>query len=492
MAQAQAPSSPNQDTGPNIAEGKPSATLRRSHRARRPPAEFGTDDLARHNATSTSKASPQPAASSRRNPKRKAAPEVFDVPNNLLEASLGPWQENEQDEWPSWTEIESEPAFFNGILDQLGVKDAKIEEVLSVDEDSLAQLPDPTYGLVFLYEYVEEGSSEAAESGQTVWFANQTTNNACATVALFNIIMNAEGLALGEKLDQFKQESMELAPPLRGNLLSNSHWIRVAHNSFTRRLDLLNAALSLQNEVDDKNKKRAKTSSRRKKTKPTTDTAYHFIAFVPAGGDVWQLDGLEWNPHHIGKVGQGQHWTAIVQPVIKARMMQYETDQLSFSLLALCRDQLASIRRDLAINICCLQELDDIWASKLEWNDSKSGGFSLTSSSSSDKLQEYRLDAEDVLAISHQADEFKEFKRIVGDPSVDATRALEMRQKLYNDQMGIRSDYVARMRSNDEETAKIPRRKLDHTPAIHEWVQKLADHGVLEKLHQDAQLQNPI
>lgn len=46
--------------------------------------------------------------------------------------------------------------------------------------------------------------------------------------------MNAEGLALGEKLRKFKQESMELSPPLRGNLITNSAWIRTAHNSFAR------------------------------------------------------------------------------------------------------------------------------------------------------------------------------------------------------------------------------------------------------------------
>lgn len=46
--------------------------------------------------------------------------------------------------------------------------------------------------------------------------------------------MNAEGLALGEKLRKFKQESMGLSPPLRGNLITNSAWIRTAHNSFAR------------------------------------------------------------------------------------------------------------------------------------------------------------------------------------------------------------------------------------------------------------------
>jgi ubiquitin carboxyl-terminal hydrolase L5 len=62
----------------------------------------------------------------------------------------------------------------------------------------------------------------------------QTTNNACATIALLNIIMNAENLSLGEKLREFKQESTGLSPPLRGNMITNSTWIRTAHNSFAR------------------------------------------------------------------------------------------------------------------------------------------------------------------------------------------------------------------------------------------------------------------
>jgi ubiquitin carboxyl-terminal hydrolase L5 len=51
---------------------------------------------------------------------------------------------------------------------------------------------------------------------------------------LLNIIMNAEGLSLGEKLRQFKQESKDLPAPLRGHMINNSTWIRTAHNSFAR------------------------------------------------------------------------------------------------------------------------------------------------------------------------------------------------------------------------------------------------------------------
>jgi ubiquitin carboxyl-terminal hydrolase L5 len=80
------------------------------------------------------------------------------VPDNLLEASLAPWKENELAEWGGWTELESDPvslnsllgarcvlivrqAFFTLVLGLLGVKGARIVEALSVDEDSLAALP---------------------------------------------------------------------------------------------------------------------------------------------------------------------------------------------------------------------------------------------------------------------------------------------------------------------------------------------------------------
>jgi ubiquitin carboxyl-terminal hydrolase L5 len=78
--------------------------------------------------------------------------------------------------------------------------------------------------------------------------------------------------------------------------------------TFRSRLDLLNAALALQNEADNK-EKRAR-SAKQKKRKPKRDkaksdknssSAYHFIAFVPVGQRVWQLDGLTSTPVCIGK-----------------------------------------------------------------------------------------------------------------------------------------------------------------------------------------------
>jgi len=85
----------------------PAPGPRRSGRARKQTGLFGAQDVAKE-ATPAKTSLTQPAQT-RRNPKRKAAPGVFDVPDDLLEASLGPWDENEKADWPSWTDVESDP-----------------------------------------------------------------------------------------------------------------------------------------------------------------------------------------------------------------------------------------------------------------------------------------------------------------------------------------------------------------------------------------------
>jgi len=83
--------------------------LRRSGRVRKPVAGYGLEQSVSPRSTPGPVAPPVASASARRNPKRKAAPEVFDIPEKLLESSVGPWKEEEQAEWASWTEVESDP-----------------------------------------------------------------------------------------------------------------------------------------------------------------------------------------------------------------------------------------------------------------------------------------------------------------------------------------------------------------------------------------------
>jgi ubiquitin carboxyl-terminal hydrolase L5 len=75
-------------------------------------------------------------------------------------------------------------------------------------------------------------------------------------------------------------------------------------------MDHLSADLCLENETSD-----AKTSTSKRRTvgkkgkkapprkkKSNTEYGYHFIAYVPAGGYVWELDGLQYKPRRLGKL----------------------------------------------------------------------------------------------------------------------------------------------------------------------------------------------
>ncbi|KAH8887071.1 cysteine proteinase, partial [Thozetella sp. PMI_491] len=414
----------------------------------------------------------------RRNPKRKAAPEAFDLPDDLLEKALEPMGIDEREDWQSWVEVESDPAFFNVIIRELGVHDVQVQELFTLD--SLVELPKPVYGLVFLYQYVPETIEEETEDSSDVWFANQTTSNACATVALLNIIMNAGNLELGRSLQTFKAETAGLEPPLRGNMLTHNITIRTAHNSFARRLDLLNADLVVDNEFGDAKKaKHGKASSKaryKSKSKGEDEAAFHFIAYVPIGTKIWQLDGLQTHPVLLGAF-EGD-WTSSVGPFIEARMLQYETEQVSFNLLALCRNPVGSLRRRLAENIQCLDILRDISTTKDEavtpWLANHE------SSMRAEKLTTYGLSEPDIQMASSQRSE-----GLLGRSKgavLSSVEKTEICQKLIAEQENLLADYTAHQVSMEDDSGVATGRKKDYTKAIHEWTKRLVEHGVLQEL----------
>jgi ubiquitin carboxyl-terminal hydrolase L5 len=118
--------------------------------------------------------------------------------------------------------------------------------------------------------------------------------------------MNAPHVELGNQLREFKEATQNLSTVLRGHEVSNNKFMRSIHNSFARRMDHLNADLWLENAVSDTKTKKAKTASKSsKKTskKKRADDAYgfHFVAYVPVDGHVWELDGLQSKPHRVGE-----------------------------------------------------------------------------------------------------------------------------------------------------------------------------------------------
>ncbi|KAJ5937463.1 hypothetical protein N7454_004763 [Penicillium verhagenii] len=262
-----------------------------------------------------------------------------------------PATQPQKDSWNGFCEIESEPALFNVMLREFGVKGVKIQEVVSLDQEMMAFLNKPIYGLIFLFRWQEDDTDQQEPScPDGLWFANQTASNACASVALLNIVNNIPDIDLGENLQHFKEFTKTFTPALRGDAINNFEFVKRVHNTFARKMDILNADLQLKTEA---------TSKKRHKGQDTNDSdgSFHFIAFMPVMGQVWKFDGLERQPQSLGECSEDD-WLQVARPNILDRMAAYEEDQIEFSILGVVRDPLRDLIRQLAINVRSLQMLN--------------------------------------------------------------------------------------------------------------------------------------
>ncbi|KAL4767420.1 ubiquitin carboxyl-terminal hydrolase [Aspergillus nidulans var. acristatus] len=259
---------------------------------------------------------------------------------------------DEKETWNGFCELESEPALFNVMLREFGVRGVKVQEIVSLDNELLAFLNKPVYGIIFLFRWQEDDpEKQEASCPEGLWFANQTANNACASVALLNIVNNIEGADLGENLRSFKDFTMPFTPALRGDAINNFEFVKRIHNSFARRMDMLNSDLQLKYEAASKRNRSKKSSHEEHEA----DAGFHFIAFVPALGKVWKFDGLERQPQALGVFEPESDWLDLVKPNIEARMDKYG---IEFSILSLVRDPLPDLVNRLAVNIKQLRAIE--------------------------------------------------------------------------------------------------------------------------------------
>ncbi|KAJ3501140.1 hypothetical protein NLJ89_g9475 [Agrocybe chaxingu] len=198
-------------------------------------------------------------------------------------------------------------------------------------------------------------------AAERVWFANQLSDDACATHAILNVLLNCPHVDVGEDLRAFRRETEGMSPVMRGLAITNSPVIRPAHNYLARPADLRASLNSLAITTLDAEKKKAKAQAaasnlkqhpaKRTKTSGNSKTTgrgrgrpkgkakpkgkrkakdddsdmdedfneeedddteeeeeeeqeetYHFIGYVPAHGKVWELDGLKSGPLEVGEL----------------------------------------------------------------------------------------------------------------------------------------------------------------------------------------------
>ena len=221
----------------------------------------------------------------------------------------------------------------------------------------------PVYGLIFLFRYALDENIQEASCPDHVWFANQTHDFSCATVSLLNIVNNIPDVHLGEHLQNFKDYSKALTPDQRGETIANFGFVKQIHNSFARKMDMLNIDLGLQNAYNDRKTKKKATPAKKGKVIAEDDfeddeNAFHFVAYVPIRDEVWKLDGLDRQPSKVGRYSEGD-WLSVAVPRITERISSLASGGIEFNLLSLVKDPVSRLQAALSNNVDRLQILED-------------------------------------------------------------------------------------------------------------------------------------
>lgn len=228
-----------------------------------------------------------------------------------------------------WCTIESDPGVFTELLRSIGVKNVQVDEIYSLDKDQLAR-HGRVYGVVFLFKYrSNERESARSRPGRVIspppdglFFANQTIRNACATQAILSIVLNSPDLQIGDELTQFKDFSTGMDSVTKGMVISNSETIRAAHNSFSGQQAL---------EVEE--------------TSTEKEDPFHFVAYIPWGDRVYELDGLQDGPRELGTINGD--WLDIVTPIVMSRIQEYDGSEIRFNLMVVVEDPREKLQTEL-------------------------------------------------------------------------------------------------------------------------------------------------
>lgn len=155
-------------------------------------------------------------------------------------------------------------------------------------------------------------------------------------------------------------------------------------------------------------------------------------------------------------------------------MLQYEDSQLSFNLLALCQSPLAVHSHRIAKNLASLRFLRESLQSKFAFEPCSTWTDETKTLSFLSEFQLTDLDVENA-AIP------QDFQERV--PKVDSNEeAHELYNSIMTDTKATIGEYRAELVSMAEDEQRVKGRRKDYGPALHKWVTKLAEKGVLEDL----------
>jgi ubiquitin carboxyl-terminal hydrolase L5 len=116
--------------------------------------------------------------------------------------------------------IESDPGVFTTLVRTFGVQGLQVVELYDIEPWASDHLH-PIYGLVFCflwrkdYDVPPKKESSDLEDGEDdsvkLWFANQLSDDACASMAILNVLLNVEDVDAGERLRTFRKETERMS-----------------------------------------------------------------------------------------------------------------------------------------------------------------------------------------------------------------------------------------------------------------------------------------
>lgn len=232
----------------------------------------------------------------------------------------------------SWCLIESDPGVFTELVQKFGATGISVEELVALDPATLEQYS-KVYGLIFLHKWnpqrVHKASPTDSGKAEHVYFAKQVVNDACATLAIVNLLCNHPSAPLGDDISNFLSFTQDLDPFTRGTQVVDYEPFRNAHNSFASPY-LLEEAAAPGEEGE----------------------AYHFVAYVYRDGSIWELDGLQEGPTALADCSESDYLTTMVG-VVERRVQEMTTGDaagdISFSLMAVVDDPIVQIQKKIEV-----------------------------------------------------------------------------------------------------------------------------------------------
>lgn len=181
---------------------------------------------------------------------------------------------------------------FRELLKTLGVPYI-VDDLYSLDPEALSALK-PLHALIFLFKWLPSSTGEPnSVVGQydtdfPGFFAQQTVNNACATLAVINALGNIQSLPSGPQLADLMGFTAGMDPQTCGMAVTSADWLREAHNALSPPSSISLDGLGHPRETED---------------------AYHFVVYLPVMGSLYELDGLEPHPVRHGEYDEsGEGW----------------------------------------------------------------------------------------------------------------------------------------------------------------------------------------